>query len=185
MRTGWLLWQESLRQFLYFEEPLKAPNPDDYFAKWDERTGGVRKSSRNLWVFEKSTGNKRFSVTTSSPKIQPYFDVPPPNDPNLYVFVVIGEVILDGIVRCWLSPTTFRDLERILGSITGESVSKAIHQNLRDMPEIEGGEVLQEPAIPMEIDVESYELLTTRLPGVNDDHCFQKLVRVLQARRFD
>ncbi len=25
MRTGWLLWQESLRQFLYFEEEMLPP----------------------------------------------------------------------------------------------------------------------------------------------------------------
>src|SRR2546429_5698502 len=29
LRSGWLLWQERLRQFLYFEEPLVEPNPKD------------------------------------------------------------------------------------------------------------------------------------------------------------
>lgn len=33
MRTGWLLWQESLRQFLYFEESMQAPDPADYYAE--------------------------------------------------------------------------------------------------------------------------------------------------------
>ena len=33
MRTGWLLWQESLRQFLYFEEEMLAPNPANYDAE--------------------------------------------------------------------------------------------------------------------------------------------------------
>ena len=89
----------NLRQFLYFEEPIRAPNADDYTAEWVESGGGSRKGSRNLWIYEKATGKKRFSVTTSAgAKIQPYFDVPPPNNPNLYIFTVIGEVIMDGFV---------------------------------------------------------------------------------------
>src|SRR5207302_2461617 len=77
MRTGWLLWQESLRQFLYFEERMKAPNPDDYIAKWVESGGGGRLKSRNLWIYDRVTRRKRFSVTTAAgAKIQPYFDVP-------------------------------------------------------------------------------------------------------------
>ena len=88
--------------------------------------GGSRKGSRNLWIYENATGKKRFSVTTSAGvKIQPYFDVPPPNDPNLYIFTVIGEVILDGRVRCWLSRTTWRDLEKALGTISPQTVSQA------------------------------------------------------------
>jgi hypothetical protein len=82
MRTGWLLWQESLRQFLYFEEPTTPPDPEKHYAEWHERMGGARKASRNLWIYEKGTGRKRYSVTTSAGgKIQPYFDVPPPNEP--------------------------------------------------------------------------------------------------------
>jgi hypothetical protein len=94
MRTGWLLWQESLRAFLYFEEPMQAPDPSDYFAEWHSSTGGTRKPSKNLWIYERETGRKRYSVTTAAGiKIQPYFDVPAPNDPNLYVWQVIGEQI--------------------------------------------------------------------------------------------
>lgn len=46
MRTGWLLWQESLRQFLYFEEPMVEPNPDNFYAEWVEHRarGGLRKA---------------------------------------------------------------------------------------------------------------------------------------------
>ncbi|MGA9778312.1 MAG: hypothetical protein ACLPRE_13850 [Limisphaerales bacterium] len=53
MRTGWLLWQESLRQFLYFEEPMLAPDPKDFYAEWHDSGGGARKASRNLWVLTK------------------------------------------------------------------------------------------------------------------------------------
>jgi hypothetical protein len=29
MRIGWLLWQVSLKEFLYFEKEMLEPNPDD------------------------------------------------------------------------------------------------------------------------------------------------------------
>src|SRR5258708_23564242 len=58
MRTGWLLWQESLRQFMYFEEEMRPPDPNDYYAEWKESGGGIRKKSRNLWVYEKATDLK-------------------------------------------------------------------------------------------------------------------------------
>jgi hypothetical protein len=74
MRIGWLLWQESLEEFLYFEEPMLTPNPTDYWAEWRESGGGSRKISKNLWVYEIETGRKRYSITTSAgAKIQPYF----------------------------------------------------------------------------------------------------------------
>lgn len=184
MRTGWLLWQESLRQFLYFEEPMLAPNADQYTAEWVESGGGTRKGSRNLWIYEKLTGKKRFSVTTAAgAKIQPYFDVPPPNDPNLYIFTVIGEVITDGKIRCWLTSTTWHDLEKILGRVNSQTVGQAIQQHLAALPAAEAGPmVAEEPAQPLEINAETYALLTSRLPGVNDDHCFQLLIRLLRHR---
>lgn len=119
MRTGWLLWQRSLHQFLYFEEEMLPPNPGDYIAKWIRKeAGGARKGSTNLWVYEKETGRKRFSITTEAgAKIQPYFDVPPPTDPNVYVFTVIGEMVDIGLVRVWITESTARELERLLGSL--------------------------------------------------------------------
>jgi hypothetical protein len=185
MRTGWLLWQESLRQFLYFEEPVKAPDQSQFTAEWVESGGGSRKGSRNLWIYEKASGKKRFSVTTAAgAKIQPYFDVPPPNDPNLYIFTAIGEVILDGRVRCWLTRTTFEDLEQLLERVNSHTISQAIQQHLADMPSVEAGpSVAEGPAEPLEISADAYALLISRLPGVNDDHCFQMLVRLLRKRQ--
>jgi hypothetical protein len=184
MRMGWLLWQESLRQFLYFEERLIKPNPDKYTAKWVESGGGSRKGSRNLWIYEKATGKKRFSVTTSAgAKIQPYFDVPPPTNPNLYIFTVIGEVIMDGRVRCWITRSTWQDLEHILGKVDSETISRAIREHLTDLPPAKAGPLVQEPAQPIDISAETYTLLKSRLPGVNDDHCFQLLLRLLRQKK--
>ncbi len=104
MRVGWLLWQESLKEFLYFEQEMLEPNPDDYWAEWKESGGGARKASKNLWVYERETGRKRYSITTSAGvKIQPYFDVPAPNDPNLCYFRVQGEELEGGLVRIWIT----------------------------------------------------------------------------------
>ncbi len=184
MRTGWVLWQESLRQLLYFEEPMIAPNADEHTAKWVESGGGARKSSRNLWIYERATGKKRLSVTTvAGAKIQPYFDVPPPDDPNLYIFTVIGEVILDGTVRCWLTRTTWQDLGQLLGIVNSQSISRAIEENVAALPPTESGPIVQEPAEPLDISKETYELLTSRLPGMIDDHCFKLLIRLLKQKR--
>ncbi len=185
MRTGWLLWQESLRQFLYFEERMAAPNPDHFTAEWVESGGGSRKGSRNLWIYERATGKKRYSVTTAAgAKIQPYFDVPPPNDPHLYIFTVIGEVITDDRVRCWISQTTRDDLAQLIGSASPDAVAAAIERTLAGLPPVESRPVIaDDPAEPLEISASAYSLLTTRLPGMNDDHCFQQLIRCLRHSR--
>ncbi len=131
MRTGWLLWQDSLRQFRYFEEPMLAPDAKDFYAEWHDSGGGARKASRNLWVFDKATGHKRYSITTAAgAKIQPYFDVPPPNDPNVYLFTVIGEVIGVGMVRVWLTIATFRELKRVLGDFDTTKLSEYVLRKL-------------------------------------------------------
>jgi hypothetical protein len=56
---------------------MEEPNPDDYFAQFvDARHRG--KATRNLYIYEKSTNAKRYSVTMPEygAKIQPYFDIP-------------------------------------------------------------------------------------------------------------
>jgi len=112
LRTGWLLWQESLAEFMYFEEDIFVPNPDNYWAEWKESRGGTRRESKTLWVYKKDTGQKRYSITTiAGAKIQPYFDVPPPNDPNICYFKVQGEDFKSGLIRVWLTQTTAKLLE--------------------------------------------------------------------------
>lgn len=179
MRTGWLLWQESLREFLYFEEPMWEPNPSDYYAQWVERTTrGTRKATKNLWVFEKQTGKKRFSITTSAgAKIQPYFDVPPPNDPNVYHFVVIGEHIALGRVRVWVTQSTAKELERVVGSLDADQVSNFI---VSAISELDNSATIDpsfiESGTSVVVTERAYELLTSRVSGVNDDHCLRLLL---------
>lgn len=185
MRTGWLLWQESLRQFLYFEEEMLPPIPTDYEAKWVESGGGSRKRSKNLWVYERETGVKRYSITTEAgAKIQPYFDVPPPTDPNLYLFTVIGEVLDTGYVRVWLTATTARELRRLVGSLETEVISKIILECAELVPSGEGIEESKaEIAEAITITGEAYQALHTAFPGVNDDNCFKLLAEFLHTQK--
>jgi hypothetical protein len=183
MRTGWLLWQDSLRQFLYFEEEMLPPNPDDYTAKWVQRVSrGARKPSTNLWIFEKETGRKRYSVTTEAgAKIQPYFDIPPITDPNLCIFTVIGEVINTESVRVWVTESTRRELVGLIGDLDGDKLSNIV---LKTAAAIAGmGKIVeaqQERAFALQISISAYQALQAALPGVNDEHSFQLLAQHLR-----
>lgn len=176
MRTGWLLWQSPLKEFLYFEEEMLAPDPSDYFAEWRDSGGGTRKVSRNLWIYERETGQKRYSVTTvAGAKIQPYFDVPPPSDPNLYLFKVQGEEVERGLVRIWVTASTHRELMRLLGDLGVENLSNAIAAAATEPEDGTAVASAQEEAVPVLITPEAYELLTASFTGVSDEHMMQLL----------
>lgn len=182
MRTGWLLWQPSLREFLYFEEEMLPPDPQDYFAEWKESSGGSRIASRNLWVYERETGEKRYSITTSAGvKIQPYFDVPPPGGPNLYIFRVQGEEVSGGLIRIWVTASTARELAAIVGNLTVETVGLTIENAAGDPVDTDAGvRGWQGEAVSLHLAAESYELLTASFPGVSDEHMVQLLVERLR-----
>lgn len=184
MRTGWLLWQESLQQFLYFEEEMLIPDPDDYTATWQASGGGTRKESKNLWIYERETGKKRYSVTTTAgAKIQPYFDVPPPTDPNLYLFTVIGEVIDNGLIKVWITESTARELQHLLGKLDTDTVSKIVIEAASEISKLEiSGKPKIEIAHPILIYPEAYNSLQEALPGVSDEHSFQLLAEYLRNK---
>jgi hypothetical protein len=185
MRIGLLLWQDSLRQFLYFEERMAPPDPSKFVAEWVERSSksGARKSSTNLWIYERDSGRKRYSVTTEAgAKIQPYFDIPPLTDPNVYIFTVIGETLNTGFVKVWLTAATARELRRIIGSLEPEALSEAVLRaaqlvQKRDIVE----EAEKEVAHPFTITLEAYSALQAAFPGVSDEHCFQLLAEQLRV----
>jgi hypothetical protein len=183
MRTGWLLWQANLKEFLYFEEEMMAPNPENYFAEWKESGGGSRKSSKNLWVYEKETGEKRFSVTTAAgAKIQPYFDVPPPNEPYLYFFRVQGEDLGNGFIRIWVREATERELRRLLGQLNPENLSEAIIRITAETGDTNTSLNLPlETAIPLVITSDAYQLLNASFPGVSDEHMIQLFIQQLSG----
>lgn len=185
MRTGWLIWERSLTEFLYFEESLVPPNPKDYYAQWNERESqGARKSSKNLWIYEKATGKKKYSVTTvAGAKIQPYFDIPPPNSKSLYYFKVQGEELKNGRILIWISASTVRELQLVLGEDIGVDVlSKAVidasHTAVRDGL---GGDKDLELAVPLELTRPAYNRLREIWDGVSDEHRTQLLVQTLRG----
>lgn len=187
MRTGWLLWQENLHEFLYFEERTQTPNPDNYEARWAFNPAkGIRKESKNLWIFEKDTGKKRFSVTTTAgAKIQPYFDVPAVGAENMYHFVVIGERILDDAVRIWVTEQTYTKLCSLVNNdVSKANLSKIILEaatNLKDNSFAKSYNF--EKAYPLMVTVEAYSAMQTVLPGVNDDHSIQLLIGYLTQKK--
>lgn len=182
MRIGWLLWQSSLREFMYFEQEMLEPEPNDYFAEWRDSGGGTRKASRNLWIFERESGQKRYSVTTAAGiKIQPYFDVPPPGDPNLYWFRVQGEELESGLIRMWVASSTARELGRFVGNLSPENLGLAIARAVP--PAAEDGQppiVRREDAQPLLLTLDSYIMLGNSCPGVSDEHMVQLLVEQLR-----
>ena len=184
MRTGWLLWQESLRQFLYFEERMSVPSPTEFYAVWNERVGsGARLGSKNLWIYERTTKQKRFSVTTQAGiKLQPYFEVPPLDDPNLYVFIAQGEEAGSGRIRLWLTAATARDLQGLVGDLDVEHVSSAIlASSVRtgaDAVILEGEEVVE-----VLVSDEAYVKLSTDFSGPSDEHRMRAFIANAQAMR--
>jgi len=186
LRTGWLLWQITLIEFMYFEEEMYVPNPDEYWAEWKESGGGTRKESRTLWVYENDTGKKRYSITTTAgAKIQPYFDVPPPNDPNLYYFKVQGEDIKNGLIRVWLTQTTAKLLEEKIGRLDTDELSSLILETAQKINETEDGESSKERIVkldlarPILITSEAYNKMIESFNGVSDEHRFQLFINFL------
>ncbi|MGC1270000.1 MAG: hypothetical protein WA842_05310 [Croceibacterium sp.] len=171
-----------MREFLYFEEAMVIPDPGNYIARWNVRPGGgSRIGSRNLWIYEESTGDKHFSVTTEAgAKIQPYFRVPGPNDPNLYHFVVQGEDAGNGLVRVWITHSTAGLLRQSLGSLDPSDIAKAIEEvRLEEEKREERSDIFGVLAVEVLIPAPSYEKLKQIFDGVSDEHNFKQLTALL------
>jgi hypothetical protein len=178
MRIGWLLWKELLDEFLYFEEPMTPPQPLNFYANWNVTPEqGSRKATRSLWIYEKDTGIKRYSVTTTAgAKIQPYFNVPSPRDTNLYYFRVQGNVVDDDVVEVWITRSTAKFLESHIGSLDFEILSQRILQYNPNQIEEASGHYAQATdfAIPVKISLSAYKYLKSRIESyVSDEQMIQ------------
>lgn len=183
MRFGWLIWQRKLCEFLYFEEAMIAPIPEDFTAEWSERSAGRRRESKNLWVYETRTGRKAFSIKNDAgAKIQPYFTVPLPSDPNLYHFVVQGEVTPDGFVRIWLTESTARSLSQLAGGLSPQLIAKAV--NVANLP-AKTQEAVIDPFASLAVEVmvlkQTYDQLHGAFHSVSDEHLIRQLLGVLDS----
>lgn len=183
MRFGWLLWEDELKEFLYFEERMQKPDPSQFYAEWNETAArGARKSSKSLWIYEKGTNKKRYSVTTSAGiKIQPYFDVPAPSDANLVYFRVQSERLDEDTILLWVAATTAEQLKRRLGSIEKDVVSQAVFEaaekdRLDDDFSIED----LHAAVPIQVSKGAFDLLVTHWEAVSDEHRMQLLLKSLE-----
>ena len=109
IRWGVLLWNVELTEFLYFEERMIEPNPNDYRAEFvvSNHRGSA---TRNLHIFEKATDIKRFSVTRpeKGAKVQPYYDVPYIGE-GAYAFTVPD----DDRKPLWVKGETFQAIEEV------------------------------------------------------------------------
>lgn len=182
MRTGWLLWEDNLTEFLYFEERMIPPNPEQYTAEWNITPAkGIRKASKSLWIYDRDTKQKRYSVTTSAGiKIQPYFDVPLPSDKNLYYFRVQSEPVNATTVRLWISAATASALKNKLGSLDYVTLSSAILTAIERVGRIEQTPEEDEGfAVAVEISKEAHLQLIAAWEAVSDEHSAQLLLKAL------
>ncbi|HXF67825.1 MAG TPA: hypothetical protein VNK67_14160 [Burkholderiales bacterium] len=182
MRTGWLLWEDTLTEFLYFEEPMVPPDTRNFYAEWHTTPPrGARKASKSLWVYDKRTNKKRYSVTTSAGiKIQPYFDVPAPSDPNLYYFRVQSEPISPDTICLWVASSTANSLRQRLGSLDRDVVSSAIMEVLsRERPSTATPAPVEDLAVPIPLSTDAHARLLNAWEAVSDEHRAQLLLKAL------
>lgn len=186
LRSGWLLYDSSLSEFLYFEERSRNLNPKKHRAVWSERVKkgeGGRRGNRNLWIYDEND-QKVWSVTggSSGTKIQPYFKVPAANDKNLCYFRVQGEPLTSGTVRVWVTTSTARNLQQILGELDTQRVSDAI-LNVSASDEILSSTEECEEVRELVIGQSAYSILKQKFLGVSDEHCFQLLCKRLTEEK--
>ena len=143
---------------------------------------GLLSRRRCLWcsdLNERATNKKRYSVTTSAGiKIQPYFDVPPPGDPNLTYFRVQSEPLDGDTIVLWVAAATATQLQKRLGSIDKDVVSSAVFkaaQKERNDDAVAIDDL--HPAVPIMVSKEAFDLLIHRWKAVNDDHRVQLLIQ--------
>jgi hypothetical protein len=143
--------------------------------------GRAQGQQESLDIYDKGTRQKRYSVTTSAGiKIQPYFDVPPPSDKNLYYFRVQSEPVNATTVRLWVSAATAHALKTKLGSLDSATVSTAILKAIKRV-----GEIAQPPAeddglaVAVDISKEAHMQLLAAWKAVSDEHRGQLLLKAL------
>lgn len=164
---------------------MAAADPHDYYAIWNERpTTSRRQGSRNVWVYERDTDIKRYSITNQAgPKIQPYFDVPTLDHPALYHIQVDGEE-MDGGVRLWVTDATKRQLAE-LADIDDEAALSAFIINSAAAIDVEEGDGTSPaaPAVPLLVSREAYEALASSVVGPSSDDRVRQLLAAINPRR--
>lgn len=103
--------------------------------------------------------------------------MPPPKDPNVYLFTVIGEILDTGLVRVWLTDRTIHDLHRYVGELDAPALSSFIVGHLKDaQPHEASPSRAADAAHALCLSSDAYSRLKAVYPGVNDDHSFQLFI---------
>ena len=118
-------------------------------------------------------------VYCKAKQIQPYFDVPPPSDPNLYYFKVQGEVVDQDNVLLWVSATTAKGLKDRLGSLEAKCIEDAILETAKNINTGTFNPHSEEAAVALTISQKSYETLRGLGDAVSDEHRAQLLLNAL------
>jgi len=156
---------------------MTPPDPSKFFAEWNVTPArGARKATRSLWIYERDTNVKRYSVTTTAgAKIQPYFDVPSPRDPNFYYFKVQGNIVDDTLVEVWITRSTAKFLETRIGSLSTSELSARILEYSPCKVEEDKGSyaTASDLAIPIRISLQAYEHLKQSIEYISDEQLIQ------------
>ena len=124
-----------------------------------------------------------YSVTTTAgAKVQPYFDVPLPDDPNLYHFKVQGIPVGDGLTKVWLTNMTANYLKTLLGGLDKDKISKAVAA-IKDIQSTTIGPVQEKNpmdivaniAVSVIVNSEDYKALKNKSEYISDEYMFQQL----------
>lgn len=97
---------------------------------------------------------------------------------------MIGETISVGMVRVWVTDSTYEDLTRLLGDLGPEALSRTV---LAASVEITAsgslGDTGAERGHPLVLTKQAYDALVEAVGPVNDDHAFRLIARHLQKGR--
>src|SRR5205823_6325425 len=100
----------------------------------------------------------------------------------VYVFIVQGWEFKSGLVRVWLTESTAAELERFLGTLDCETLSKTI---LAAEPLNQSDEraLHDEEVRCIEVTRRAYGYLRECFDGVSDEHRMQLLLKQLREKR--
>lgn len=189
LKSGWLLWRQDLSEFAYWEEELKVPEIGSLRAEWRERqgtSGGRRRVTKNLWIYDVETDRKIYSVTdpAAGTKIQPYFKVPDSLD-ELHHFQT--RTVEDGSVTVWLDLPTEASLQSVLserlkiGESEADAIARLAAEYAASAPsdsEQNSGSLVASVVLP----VDAYAAVSDRSGGADDNSAIKLFVEWLLAR---
>jgi hypothetical protein len=143
-RWGILLYLGDFSSFMYFEYPIMPLNPSLLVANYAsvERVKESRRTTTNIWVYDKSIKIMSITSPKAGMKIQPYFYVPAPH-PERYVFDLRSQPV-----------PIERNIQRLIAMKAEKdhcSHNEVINSILNQRPSVLDEEFVAEPAITFDV----------------------------------